>query len=286
VVREVGLTMAAGEVIGFVGPNGAGKTTTLRMLAGLMRPDVGEGTILGHDIAEGGRKIAAQVGYMSQRLALYDDLTVVDNLRFRADLYELKTPKVRVSEVLADFGLEAFRNQRAGRLSGGWARRLQLAATLIHDPKLVLLDEPTAGLDSLTKRDVWHRIVALAARGMGVVINTHDLAEAEQCTRVALFSSGQVTAVGTPAEVSATTGLLALLVNAKDIPSLRATLANQDGIVIDEMRGGRLRLLIEVRAADRLKAAVAGQGGDWEQDDMTLADVAFWQPEPVEGAAP
>ena len=277
-VREVGLRLAAGEVVGFVGPNGAGKTTTLRMLAGLMRPDAGEGVILGHDIAEGGRKIAAQVGYMSQRLALYDDLTVIDNLRFRAELYRLPNAKARIVDVLDDFGLEGFRKQKVGRLSGGWARRLQLAATLIHDPKLLLLDEPTAGLDSLTKRDVWLRIAALAERGIGIVINTHDLAEAEQCTRVALFSDGAVTATGTPAEVSMTRGLLAILVSAGNIPSLRAALAGQDGLIIDEMRGGRLRLLIETRAAGSLKAAAKALDGDWEADDMTLADEAFYQP--------
>jgi ABC-type multidrug transport system ATPase subunit len=186
-VAGVTLTLWAGEICGFVGANGAGKTTALRMLAGILKPDGGCGHVLGFDLQREAAEIRERVGYMSQRLSLYPELSVFENLRFRAAVYGLRNPRAAVEAAMRDFNLLPWAHSPAASLSGGWARRLQLAASLLHSPQLVLLDEPTAGLDAMARQDVWRRVEGLAAAGAGVIVCTHDLAEAERCSHAAFF---------------------------------------------------------------------------------------------------
>src|SRR5260370_11391910 len=197
-IESLDLNLCAGEVFGLVGANGGGKTTTLRILAGILNPDRGSGHVLGLNLANEASEIRKYIGYMSQRLSLYSDLTVCQTLHFRADVYGVQNPGVTVANVIREFELEPFAQARARELSGGWARRLQLAAALIHSPKLIFLDEPTAGLDVASRHEVWRRIDRMAAQGAGVIVSSHDLAEAERCSRAALLSEGRVVAVRTP----------------------------------------------------------------------------------------
>jgi ABC-2 type transport system ATP-binding protein len=274
-VGEISLQLGRTEILGFVGPNGAGKTTTLRMLAGLLRPDVGTGTVMGQDV----RKIARgsdDVGYMPQKLALYADLTVADNLRFRADIYRLPEPDRRVAQTLAAFGLEDRRQQRAGHLSGGWARRLQLAAALIHAPAIILLDEPTAGLDSESREDVWRRIQALADEGAGIIVNTHDLLEAERCSRVALFRRGRIVQQGTPAQLAESVPIRALFVQSMNADGMRGALSREPSLLSMEPHGRRLRLLVMGTGFEAICTQLAAAGALVTEDEIRLADVALF----------
>jgi ABC-2 type transport system ATP-binding protein len=274
-VVDVSLDIAPAEVMGFVGPNGAGKTTTLRILAGLLRADAGEGHVLGHDLMGAGRAVGRLVGYMPQRLALYADLSVAENLRFRAEVYELADPRRAVVVAIDDFELGPFRNERASSLSGGWARRLQLAATLIHRPSLVLLDEPTAGLDADSRQDVWRRIAALAARGDSVVINTHDLADAEQCTRVALFSRGRVLALGDPRALAHAAPFEAVLIGGDDVHRTAHRFDALEGVIATYVQGQRLRVLVHPSALPRVRERAGSAGLEAEDTPKRLEDAAF-----------
>jgi ABC-2 type transport system ATP-binding protein len=200
-VRDLNLTVRPGHVCGFIGANGGGKTTALRLLAALIRPDCGSGSLLGQDIFDPSADIRRQIGYVTQHFSLYPELTAAENLRFRADLFGLRRPKLVIERTLSEFGLEGFAQQKACYLSGGWKQRLQFAAGLIHAPRLALLDEPTAGLDVLQRGETWTRIFELARGGAGVVVCTHDLAEAEACSTVVLFADGAVIAAGSPHEL-------------------------------------------------------------------------------------
>ncbi|HEX4196565.1 MAG TPA: ABC transporter ATP-binding protein [Caulobacteraceae bacterium] len=273
-IVDVSLDLRPAEVLGFVGPNGAGKTTTLRILAGLLRADAGQGHVLGHDIMAGGpaRRL---VGYMPQKLALYGELSVTENLRFRADVYELPDPRRAVAAAIEDFDLGPFRGQRASSLSGGWARRLLLAAALIHRPKLVLLDEPTAGLDAESRQDVWRRIAGLAARGDSVIINTHDLAEAEQCARVALFSRGCVLALGDPHALAQTAPFSAVVIGGGDIHRAAHLFDALDGVMATYVQGQRLRVLTRPDALARVCARAEAAGLAAEDAPKRLEDAAF-----------
>ena len=190
VVRDVSITLARGGMLGLVGANGGGKTTTLRMLAGLITPDAGKGFVLGEDVCGRATVRRSRMGYMGQRLALYPDLTVAENLRFRADVHGLSNPKLGVADVVARYGLDEVQRQRFGHLSGGWAQRVQFAASVVHAPPVLLLDEPTAGLDVATKRDIWRWLGVLAGAGCAIIVSTHDLAEAEQCPVIILYEDG------------------------------------------------------------------------------------------------
>lgn len=209
VVQDVSLRLAPGEIVGLVGANGGGKTTTLRMIAGLLKPDTGYGSVLGEDIRST-RRNRARIGYMAQRLALYPDLTVVENLRFRASAYGLGRPQARIDEVASDYGLGKALHQRFGTLSGGWARRVQFAATVLHAPPLLLLDEPTAGLDPATRQDIWLWLEQLAGQGQAIVLATHDLAEAERLPSIVLYHQGRASAAMTPASLIGALGTATL----------------------------------------------------------------------------
>ena len=200
-LADFNLRLQHGQIFGAVGANGGGKTTALRILAGLLPADAGSGRVLGVDLRANPSHLRARVGYMTQHHSLYGDLTVAENLLARARIYSVIDPQARVAALLAQFDLEKFAHQRVVRLSGGWKRRVQFAATLVPQPRLLLLDEPTAGLDLETSRHLWDAIAELAGEGTTIVMSTHDLVEAARCELIGVFVEGEVIAMGTPEEV-------------------------------------------------------------------------------------
>ena len=212
VVDHVSIRVARGLIFGFLGPNGSGKTTTIRMLCGLLTPDEGEGRCLGYDLRAQAEAIKRQVGYMTQRFSLYEDLSIAENLDFVARMYDVADRAAAVAATLERLGLAARRDQLAGTLSGGWKQRLALAACLLHAPQLLLLDEPTAGVDPKARRDFWDEIHALAATGITVLVSTHYMDEAERCHRLGYISNGRLLVEGTPDEVIGHSGLTTWIV--------------------------------------------------------------------------
>ncbi len=208
VVNGIGMQVDRGEIYGFLGPNGSGKTTFLRMLCGLLTPDAGSGTCLDFNITTQAREIRRRVGYMTQRFSLYEDLTIEENLDFIARIFEVPNRTAAVQASLERLGLTDRRRQLAGILSGGWKQRLALASCLIHSPELLLLDEPTAGVDPKARRDFWEEIHRLAAEGLTVLITTHYMDEAERCHRLAYIAYGNLLVRGTVPEVVAQAGLV------------------------------------------------------------------------------
>jgi ABC-2 type transport system ATP-binding protein len=202
-VRDLSLDVRAGEIFGILGPNGAGKSTTIRMLCGILDPTSGSGTVAGCDIVREAERIKERIGYMTQRFSLYEDLTVLENLSFYAGIYgvPLRSRRARVDAVLESMGLTDRRRQLAGTLSGGWKQRVALACATIHEPRLLFLDEPTAGVDPVSRREFWERIYAIAAQGTTAVLTTHYMDEAERCHRLAFIFSGSLLDVGTPDEI-------------------------------------------------------------------------------------
>src|SRR4051812_46256692 len=216
VVHDLSMQVKRGTIYGFLGPNGSGKTTTIRMLCGLLTPDAGEGTCLGYDIRTDAAKIKREVGYMTQRFSLYEDLSIEENLDFVARMYAVPKRNDAVKASLDRLGLASRRAQLAGALSGGWKQRLALAACLLHSPQLLLLDEPTAGVDPKARRDFWEHIHDLAAEGMTVLVSTHYMDEAERCHQLAYLSFGKLLVTGSAHEVIAHSGLSTWIVAAKE----------------------------------------------------------------------
>ncbi len=203
VVKDLALQVRQGEIFGFLGPNGSGKTTSIRMLCGLLTPDSGRGTCLGFDVLTESAAIKRQVGYMTQKFSLWDDLTIRENLDFVARMFGMPNRRQAVVQALEELGLSGRRDQLAGTLSGGWKQRLALASCLLHQPRLLLLDEPTAGVDPKARRDFWEEIHHLSAQGITVLVSTHYMDEAERCHRLAYIAYGHLLASGTAAEVVA-----------------------------------------------------------------------------------
>jgi len=223
-VNGITLRVGKGEIFGFLGPNGSGKTTFMRMLCGLLTPDSGEGTCLGYDILREQARIKLQLGYMTQHFSFYEDLTIKENLEFVARVYRIRDRKRKVREGLDKLGLTGRSNQLAGELSGGWKQRMALSACMLHEPRLLLLDEPTAGVDPKARRDFWDEIHELAAAGLTVMITTHYMDEAERCHRIAYLSYGDLLAQGTTREVIEQAGLTTWLVEGGDLFSLASNL--------------------------------------------------------------
>lgn len=207
VVRELDLKVNKGEVFGFLGPNGSGKTTTIRMLCGLLTPNAGQGTCLGLDILTQSEKIKQRVGYMTQKFSFYTDLSIEENLSFVARVYDLDNRIERITKALNELGLYDRRKQLTGELSGGWKQRVALAACLLHEPELLLLDEPTAGVDPIARREFWDKIHSLSEQGITTLVSTHYMDEAERCTRLAYLAQGRLVITGTVQEVIAKTDL-------------------------------------------------------------------------------
>jgi len=229
-VDHVDIAVPEGQVWGFLGPNGSGKTTTIRMLCGLLRPDDGEGTCLGYQLRSETDSIKRQVGYMTQRFSYWEDLSIRENLEFVARVYQVAHTKAKVDETLERLGLVARQNQLAGELSGGWKQRLALAACMLHEPRLLLLDEPTAGVDPQARRDFWEEIHRLSEAGLTVLVSTHYMDEAERCDRIVYINLGKIVAQGTVSEVIQQSGLITFLIEGRDVRRLLSRLEGQPGI--------------------------------------------------------
>ncbi|MGE0502767.1 MAG: ABC transporter ATP-binding protein [Rhizobiaceae bacterium] len=230
VVDRVTMTVEEGEIVGFLGPNGSGKTTTIRIMCGLLTPDSGEGEVLGHDLLTEQTLIKREVGYMTQKFSFYEDLTIEENLMFVARLYRLRPAAQHVADTLEDLGLTSRRKQLAGTLSGGWKQRLALAACIMHKPKLLLLDEPTAGVDPKARREFWDEIHRLARGGLTVLVSTHYMDEAERCHRIGYISYGRMLATGTVSEVVRNSGLTTFVVAGPRLDEVQAALAGKPGV--------------------------------------------------------
>ncbi len=230
VVDRVSMTVPRGEISGFLGPNGSGKTTTIRVMCGLLTPEEGEGHVLGYDIRKDALKIKRQVGYMTQRFSFYEDLSIEENLVFVARLYGLRPMRQHVRDTLEDLGLTTRRHQLAGMLSGGWKQRLALAACIMHKPKLLLLDEPTAGVDPKARREFWDEIHTLAANGLTVLVSTHYMDEAERCHRIHYISYGKLVASGTVEEVVDNAALTTFVLEGDNVARAAEALAGEPGV--------------------------------------------------------
>jgi len=208
VVADLTLRVARGEVCGFLGANGSGKTTTIRMLCGLLKPDAGAGTCLGLDILHDAPAIRRQIGYMTQRFSYYEDLTVTENLDLVAGIYEMPNPRAAVRDIIERMQLGGYAGELVGHLSGGWQQRLALAACMLHRPQLLLLDEPTAGVDARARREFWDRIHDMAAEGLTVLVSTHYMDEAERCDRIVYLAGGRIVVEGDALDVARRSGLV------------------------------------------------------------------------------
>jgi ABC-2 type transport system ATP-binding protein len=275
VVDDVSLQVARGRICGFLGPNGSGKTTTIRMLCGLLTPDAGEGRCLGRDLRRDALAIRREVGYMTQRFGLYEDLSIRENLEFLARLYELPQRGAAVDRTLERLGLASRQKQLAGELSGGWKQRLALAACLMHGPRLLLLDEPTAGVDPKARRDFWDQIHALAAEGITVLVSTHYMDEAERCHELVYIAYGKVLARGTQAEIVRDAGLTVWAVRGEALARLVAPLKAAPGVLSVAAFGNALHVAGRDGAAlDRALAPWRDTPGlDWQRTDANLEDV-------------
>src|SRR5690242_21135450 len=233
VVRDLSMQVKRGTIFGFLGPNGSGKTTTIRMLCGLLTPDEGYGTCLGYDIRTDAIKIKSRVGYMTQHFSLYDDLSVRENLEFVARIYGLPNPTDAANEMIERLGLQGREIQIASKLSGGWKQRLALGACTLPNPQLLLLDEPTAGVDPKARREFWNEIHALAAEGLTVLVSTHYMDEAERCHEIAYIAYGELLVHGTVDHVIEASHLTTHVVSASDgdhLSALADELAHTPGI--------------------------------------------------------
>jgi ABC-2 type transport system ATP-binding protein len=272
-VDGVDLKMPKGEVWGFLGPNGSGKTTTIRMICGLMHPTAGEGTCLGYNIVTEADKIKLAVGYMTQKFSFWDDLTIRENLDFTARLYRMKNRRQKVDETLAGLGLVNRQHQLAGSLSGGWKQRLALAAVTMHSPELLLLDEPTAGVDPRARRDFWDEIHRLSTQGMTVLVSTHYMDEAERCDRIVYLANGKIIAKGIVDNILDRSGLITFRAEGEGIRKLASRIEGQPGV----QHVAYFESALHVSGTDRdaLERAIrtAGQNGvQWQEVRPTLED--------------
>ena len=275
VVNGANLQVARGRICGFLGPNGSGKTTTIRMLCGLLTPDAGQGTCLGLDIIRQADEIKRQAGYMTQRFGLYEDLSIRENLDFIARLFEVPQRKRVVDETLQHMGLTQRQQQLAGALSGGWKQRLALAACLLHNPGLLLLDEPTAGVDPKARREFWDQIHRLAAKGVTVLVSTHYMDEAERCHELVYITDGDVLARGTQQQIIDRSGLAVWTVEGGELAALGDELRVLPGVLSVAAFGNALH--VAGRDATLLEASLAPyreRGAErWACAEPNLEDV-------------
>ena len=278
VVRNLSMQVRRGTIYGFLGPNGSGKTTTIRMLCGLLTPDEGTGTCLGYDIRTETDKIKRQVGYMTQHFSLYQDLSVRENLEFIGRVYGIDHPAAAARAAVERLGLTGREEQIAGELSGGWKQRLALGACTLPSPQLLLLDEPTAGVDPKARREFWNEIHALAGDGLTVLVSTHYMDEAERCHEIAYIAYGELLAHGTVDQVIAASHLTTYFVSAGSGESLNALadeLADKPGIDMVAPFGTSLH--VSGRDATALETAIAPyrkrKGLDWKRSEPSLEDV-------------
>jgi ABC-2 type transport system ATP-binding protein len=271
-VNDLSLQVRQGEIFGFLGPNGSGKTTTIRMLCGLMTPDSGSGTCLGYDILKQAESIKRLVGYVPQSFSLYKDLTVQENLEFIARVYEEQDYAARTKQVMEELKLDAFKNIYAGSLSGGWKQRLSLAAALIHQPKLLLLDEPTAGVDPKARREFWNDISYLTTQGITSLVSTHYLDEAERCNRLAYIVYGQLMAEGTVTDIIKQVNITTFAATGKNLAELADEMRRQQGVEQVIAWGNELRVC-GGNAALLQQAVDTHPDFSWKQVGTSLEEV-------------
>jgi ABC-2 type transport system ATP-binding protein len=274
-VDNISISIKKGEVVGFLGPNGSGKTTTMRMLCGLLRPDKGQGTCLGYDILNHSVAIKHKIGYMTQKFSFYEDLTIRENLTFVARAYSLNHIHQVVDKALCDLGLWDRQHQLAGYLSGGWKQRLALAASIMHDPELLLLDEPTAGVDPKARREFWDQIHRLAQKGLTVLVSTHYMDEAERCHRIAYILYGKMVDVGSIDDVVLRSGLTTWEIKGEDLGALALQVNKMSGV--DQVSYFGSSLHVAGRKHDELNASMKllQQNKEYEvkQSRTSLEDV-------------
>jgi ABC-2 type transport system ATP-binding protein len=278
VVNDVSLQVAHGEIFGFLGPNGSGKTTSIRLMCGLLTPDSGTGTCLGYDIVRESSQIKRNVGYMTQRFSYWDDLTIRENLDFVARLYEMPNRREVFDHSLETLGMTSRANQLTGSLSGGWKQRLALAACMLHKPKLLLLDEPTAGVDPTARRDFWEELHRLAAQGISVLVSTHYMDEAERCHKLAYIAYGKLIAQGTANEVITSQDLATWAIHGDHLSELSEQLRTMPGVDQTVVFGSALHASGKDHAAleTALKQATAGKNLRIEPIETGLEDVFIY----------
>jgi ABC-2 type transport system ATP-binding protein len=273
-IDDLTLSVRPGEICGLAGANGGGKSTSLRLLAGLVAPDRGDGMVLGCDLLRDARRVRHKVGYLAQRSVLYPTLSVRENLRFRAAVFGLSDPARMADLQIGAFGLAEFAAVSVGQLSGGWCRQLDLAAALIHRPRVLLLDEPTAGLDPAARQAIWRRLLSLAAQGTAIVLSTHDLNEAQYCENILLLSDGRIRASGSPCQVAAQVDALALIVSGRDALNLPDLLQSQ--LVLAAYPSGKdMRLVVRADARGKVETLIATHGCRSMSSSLTLEDAAL-----------
>lgn len=278
VVNNVSLRVARGQIFGFLGPNGSGKTTCIRLMCGLLTPDSGTGTCLGYDIRRDSAQIKRNVGYMTQRFSYWEDLTIRENLDFVARIYQMRNRRETVDKSLEALGLQSRANQLTGSLSGGWKQRLALAACMLHEPRLLLLDEPTAGVDPTARRDFWEELHRLAARGISVLVSTHYMDEAERCHKLAYIAYGKLLAQGTSKEVIESQDLATWSIQGEQLSELSEKLRATPGVDQTVVFGAALHASGRDHAAleRAIRQATAGTTLRMEPIETGLEDVFIY----------
>jgi ABC-2 type transport system ATP-binding protein len=274
-VDNVSMRVGRGRICGFLGPNGSGKTTTIRMLCGLLKPDAGSGTCLGFDIVRERAEIKRRVGYMTQRFSFYEDLSVRENLEFVARIYAMPDRSRAVESTLEKLGFENRSGQLAGQLSGGWKQRLALAACMLHEPQLLLLDEPTAGVDPQARREFWDQIHELAASGITVLVSTHYMDEAERCHELAYIAYGKLLITGTADEVIERSGLTTWTVTGEGLHELADELRGRPGVTMVASFGNSLHVSgVDTKALEETISGYRRRPGlEWQRSQPSLEDV-------------
>ncbi|MFM0468655.1 ABC transporter ATP-binding protein [Paraburkholderia strydomiana] len=278
VVNNVSLRVARGQIFGFLGPNGSGKTTCIRLMCGLLTPDSGTGTCLGYDIRRDSAQIKRNVGYMTQRFSYWEDLTIRENLDFVARIYQMRNRRETVDKSLEALGLQSRANQLTGSLSGGWKQRLALAACMLHEPRLLLLDEPTAGVDPTARRDFWEELHRLAARGISVLVSTHYMDEAERCHKLAYIAYGKLLTQGTSKEVIESQDLATWSIQGEQLSELSEKLRATPGVDQTVVFGAALHASGRDHAAleRAIRQATAGTTLRMEPIETGLEDVFIY----------
>ena len=278
-VDAIDLAIPRAQIYGFLGPNGSGKTTTIRMLCGLLRPSAGSARVLGCEIPRDANKLRRKIGYMTQRFSLYEELTVRENLEFMGEIYSLPPAhrRQRVDALIGEFRLER-PDQRAGTMSGGQRQRLALACSLIHEPELLFLDEPTSAVDPQNRREFWESLFALVDRGTTILVSTHYMDEAERCHALAILDDGRLVAEGAPRVLAERIGAVVLEIETREIRGARAALADLSGLWSVAQLGTRLHALIDPKVrdpADAVRAALSRSGvrAEVEVAEASLEDV-------------
>lgn len=278
VVNDIDIAVPKGKIYGFLGPNGSGKTTTIRMLCGLLTPDSAQGTCLGFDVVKQAKEIRKRVGYMTQKFSFWDDMTIRENLEFTANIYEIDDAKHSVEKMLAQLGLQSRADQLAGTLSGGWKQRLALAACILHKPDILLLDEPTAGVDPKARREFWDELGRLSDNGMTILVSTHYMDEAERCHKLVYIAYGNLIVSGTTENVVKQTGLKTFLVSGNNLTQLQSALEKNDAVTTTALFGGNLRICgqDEQKLTQALQNEKSAYSLSWQKSDTCLEDAFIY----------